>query len=126
MNSSQQAKMYVSGFVSSAVLTAVAFSLVKFQQSNPGVISQQLVVIGLVILAILQLIAQLYFFFHLGQEKKPKLNTISFLFMTMVICIIGFGSLWIMYNLDYNMHGKEAELYLQKDENITPSSDHQH
>lgn len=126
MKSIQQAKMYVIGYIYSALLTIVAFLAVRLQQGNPEWVEQYTVVIGLVVLAIIQLVVQLYFFFHLGHEKKPKLNTISFLFMTMVISIIGFGSLWIMYNLDYNMHGKEAESFLQKDENIVPSSDHRH
>jgi cytochrome o ubiquinol oxidase operon protein cyoD len=77
------------------------------------------VIVGLLAaLAIIQLIIQLVFFFHLGREPKPRLNTVSFLFMLMVVGIIGFGSLWIMYNLNYNMMGQEVETYIQKEENI--------
>lgn len=110
---------YVIGFVLSIVITIAAFGVTMFQLDSDGTaFPKQMLVIGLMILAIAQLVVQLLFFFHLGRESKPRLNTVSFLFMAMVVCIIGFGSLWIMYNLNYNMSPKEVDTYIQNDENI--------
>lgn len=53
--------------------------------------------------AIAQAIVQLVFFLHLGLESKPHWNTITFLFVVLVIIIVIGGSLWIMYNLNYNL-----------------------
>lgn len=121
---------YVTGFVWSLLLTLAAFALVQMQLDSGGNAYEGKVLIGiLAILAIVQLVVQLVFFFHLGREAKPRLNTVSFLFMLMVVGIIGFGSLWIMYNLNYNMMGKEVEMYIQQEENIyrdTPETSHNH
>ena len=46
---------------------------------------------------------QLIFFLHLGVESKPHWNTITFLFMVLLLVIVIGGSLWIMNNLDYNL-----------------------
>lgn len=54
-------------------------------------------------LAVLQGLIQLIFFMHLCLESKPHWNTITFLFMVIVILIVVGGSLWIMSNLDYNL-----------------------
>lgn len=121
---------YFTGFVISFMLTLAAFAAVTLQVDSQGdAYPKTALIIGLLVLAAIQLVAQLVFFFHLGREPKPRLNTVSFLFMLMVVGIIGIGSLWIMYNLDYNMTGREVEVHIQRDENIyrdvTPD-DHQH
>lgn len=54
-------------------------------------------------LALMQLFVQLYYFLHLGEEKKPRLRTLAFWFMTIILAIIVGGSVWIMYHLNYNM-----------------------
>ena len=108
---------YMVGFTLSLILTLVAFWFVAQHVEN-GRFDMNVVVGGLAITAVAQLIIQLVFFFHLGREPKPRLNTVSFLFMLMVVGIIGFGSLWIMYNLNYNMMPHEVEQYIQKEENI--------
>lgn len=121
---------YFTGFMWSLLLTLAAFALVKMQLDAGGGAYQAKVLIGiLAVLAIVQLVVQLVFFFHLGREAKPRLNTVSFLFMLMVVGIIAFGSLWIMYNLNYNMMGKDVETYIQHEENIyrdTSEAHHNH
>lgn len=108
---------YMVGFTLSLILTLGAFWLVM-QHVDSGRFEREVVVAGLAVTAVVQLIVQLVFFFHLGREPKPRLNTLSFLFMLMVVGIIGFGSLWIMYNLNYNMMPEEIETYVQQEENI--------
>ena len=79
---------YVLAFVASIVLTLGAYFI-------SGV-----AVVGL---GILQALIQLVVFFHLGREERPRWNLITFAFMGVVLLVIVFGSLWIMYNLDYRM-----------------------
>jgi cytochrome o ubiquinol oxidase subunit IV len=110
---------YIIGFALSFALTVAAFLVTILQvQSDGDAYPNNVLIFGLVGLAIVQLVVQLLFFFHLGREEKPRLNTVSFLFMLMVVGIIGFGSLWIMYNLNYNMTPREVETYIQEEENI--------
>jgi heme/copper-type cytochrome/quinol oxidase subunit 4 len=42
-------------------------------------------------------------FLHLGNEAKPRLKLLVFGFMALVVMILVFGSLWIMYSLNYRM-----------------------
>lgn len=112
---------YFAGFGFSLGLTLCAFALAKIQSDSQGLAYPELVAVAILAgLAVIQLIVQLVFFFHLGREPKPRLNTVSFLFMLMVVGIIAFGSLWIMYNLNYNMSSHEVETFIQQEENIYP------
>lgn len=112
-------RSYFIGFGLSLGLTLLAFITTMMQIDSGGTAYPKTsLFIGLVVLAIIQLVVQLIFFFHLGHESKPRLNTVSFLFMLMVVGIIGFGSLWIMYNLNYNMMPQEVEQYIEQEEQI--------
>lgn len=93
-------KTYTIGFVLSLILTISAYVLVAHTS-----FTKPLLVTIVVVLAIIQLIVQLIFFLHMASESKPRWNLAVFGFMLMVVFIIVFGSLWIMYNLDYNHAG---------------------
>lgn len=113
-------RMYIVGFVSSILLTIAAFMVVNLHISTDHqTLSDQMVIGILMILAVIQLFVQLFFFLHLGKESKPRLNLMAFLFMTLVVGIIVLGSLWIMKNLDYNMsHNPTIEKSIIQDEGI--------
>lgn len=100
---------YSLGFLLSIVLTLVAYFLVV----NDVFVGWTLMV-AIILLAMVQLLVQLVFFLHLGRESKPRWNLIMFLFMLMVVVIVGLGSLWIMHNLDSHMMSpKDANDYMQ-------------
>ncbi|MFZ2544980.1 MAG: cytochrome o ubiquinol oxidase subunit IV [Candidatus Saccharimonadales bacterium] len=88
---------YTFGYLISLVLTLTAYNLVVYQSVN-----QWLLVI-LLVLAVAQMIVQLVFFLHLGEEVKPRYKLVSFVFMSGILLIVVAGSLWIMANLDNNM-----------------------
>lgn len=90
--------LYFVGFILSIILTLAAYFLVV-----QSIFSGVALVIAITVLALVQLLVQLIFFLHLGRESKPRWNLMAFLFMILVVLIIGVGSIWIMYNLDYNM-----------------------
>lgn len=103
---------YVTGFVLSIILTIIPYIIVV-----NGYLSGNKQVVFLLGFAILQLIIQLYFFLHLGQESKPRFNLISLIFMVCIIMFIVVGSLWIMNNLDYHtMTPEQTNNSLLKDE----------
>lgn len=87
-------KSYLIGFISSLVLTTLAFFLVIQGLASPLILTS---------LALLQAILQLIYFLHLGQEPKPHWETIVFLFMVIILLIISLGSLWIMNDLNSRM-----------------------
>lgn len=88
-------KSYVIGFIVSVLLTAASFLMVILK-----LFTGRLLIYTLIGLALVQAIIQLLFFLHVGQEAKPRWETVVFYFMVMVLLIIAFGSIWIMNDLN--------------------------
>ena len=88
-------KSYLIGFFSSAMLTVAAFFLVITR-----LFTGPTLIITIVTLGLIQAILQARFFLHVGEEEKPRWETLVFLFMVLVLLIIVLGSLWIMYDLN--------------------------
>lgn len=102
-------KSYAIGFIASFLLTSASFLIVVFK-----VLSGQTLVFTLVSLALVQAICQLLYFLHLGQEAKPRWETVIFYFMFLILLIIVGGSIWIMQDLDdrvmMDMPGMKMEM----------------
>lgn len=88
-------RAYLIGFLASLLWTALSFSLVVMQW-----LSGPLLVYTLIGLALTQAIFQLLFFLHVGQEAKPRWETLVFYFMVLILIVIAVGSLWIMSDLN--------------------------
>lgn len=91
-------KLYFIGFALCLLLTFIPFALVANQMLSPPWLYT-----ALTILALLQLYVQVVFFLRLNGSQKGRWNLVSFIFTIVVILVVVFGSLWIMYNLNYNM-----------------------
>lgn len=91
-------KNYTIGFVLSLALTLAAYFAVVNELASG--LTLLLILGGL---AIAQMIVQLIYFLHLGEEMRPRYRLASFLFMAGILLIIVVGSIWIMHHLDYNM-----------------------
>ena len=89
---------YITGFVLAVLLTFSAYEVVV----NHYMSGISLMVV-IVVLAIAQLVVQLIFFLHVGRGKEGRWNFVAFLFTLLILVILVAGSLWIMYNLNYNM-----------------------
>ncbi len=99
---------YISGFVLSLLFTAAAYLAVTQKVWGAGAL------VGVIIgLAIAQVLVQLYFFLHLGQETKPRWKLMVLISTIGILGILVFGSLWIMQNLNYNMMSpQEMNVYM--------------
>src|SRR6266567_1195143 len=106
-------KSYITGFILSFALTVTAYILVANH-----LLSGWMIVAVILTLALVQLVVQLFFFLHLGQEAKPRWNLIFFLSTVSIILIIVIGSLWIMKNLNYNMTPADMNTYIFKNEGM--------
>lgn len=91
-------KPLVLGFIFSAL---IIFGL--FRIATKAHVSEFTMEFTLISLAILQTVIQMVFFFHLGLGEKPRWHLMMFLFTIFVVVIVIGGSMWIMYNLRYNV-----------------------
>lgn len=103
---------YVIGFSVCLLLTAAAYVAVTQHLFGGALIP---IIVGL---ASVQVLVQLVFFLHLGEETKPRWKLVVFIFMLMVLAILVCGSLWIMQNLNYHMSSDDTNTYLIKDEGV--------
>lgn len=91
-------KSYAFGFFVCIVLTLASYFAKTQNYFSESALFNVLVALGLI-----QALVQLFLFLHLADEPKPRYNLVVFLFMLLVLVVILFGSLWIMYNLNYRV-----------------------
>ena len=91
-------KSYVIGLLLSLIFTFCSFGIVAHH-----IFPLSVIFIVLAILAVLQLIAQVVFFLRMNATEEGRWNLMPFLFTIVIVAVIAGGSLWIMYNLNYNM-----------------------
>jgi len=90
---------YIIGLVLSLIFTGIAF----WVTANHVHFNIAYVYIALTVLALSQLIAQVVCFLRLNNTESGRWNLMPFLFTLIVAVVLIGGSLWIMYNLNYNM-----------------------
>ena len=91
-------KAYLFGFLSSFLLTSLAFFIVYFDLAK-----ETNLIFILIGLALLQAVIQLIFFLHVGQEAGPKWENLIFFFMLIILITVVLLSFWIMNDLDERM-----------------------
>ncbi len=89
---------YTIGFVLSIVLTLAAYVPVASHM-----LSGNLLVGWIILLALIQFFIQLFFFLHIGKGKSARWNIAAISFTLIIITIVVGGSLWIMHHLNNNM-----------------------
>lgn len=86
------------GFILSLILITLAYFLTTHKTFS-GISLMTLILT----LGTLQALIQCVFFLHISAESHPRWSLITLIFTIIVMIIVVGGSLWIMYNLDYNM-----------------------
>ena len=59
---------------------------------------------ALLLIALVQFVVQMVVFLHVLDEKKPRWTLWSIGYTVVMLLIIVLASLWIMANMNYNMH----------------------
>ena len=110
---------YIIGFLLSLILTLVAYILVEVHiNAIHDVISHQVLLTSVLVIAFVQLAVQLLFFLHLNKESKPYWNTIFFTATFGGVLLVVVASLWIMYHLNYNMTPQDMDHVIRIEEGI--------
>ena len=114
-----KSKPYIIGFVFSVLLTLAAYLPVWQHVSSEHIyLSHEHLVLTVVIIAVFQLLVQLFFFLHLGQGKDAHWNVAIFISTAGIILILVIGSLWIMNHLNYNMSPEQMNNYIMHTEGM--------
>ena len=91
-------KSYMIGFILSIILTAIPFWMVMDGSASQGM------TLGVVVAcAVIQVVVHLIYFLHLDTKSEGGWNMVAIVFSAIIILIVVVGSLWIMWNLNYNM-----------------------
>jgi cytochrome o ubiquinol oxidase operon protein cyoD len=91
-------RRYVVGLVLSALLTVAAFlSVGTHLIYGPGI------VMAVVVFGLAQVGMHLVFFLHLTTAPDNANNALALAFGFLIVCLIVFGSIWIMYHMNHNM-----------------------
>lgn len=104
---------YIFGFVASVGLTLTAYVLV----SN-GSASKNTIVALISGLAVVQFLVQMFFFLHLGEERRPRWKLMVAGLMLGFVLLIVFGSIWVMNNLNYRMTPEQMNQYLKSQDSL--------
>lgn len=90
--------IYIFGFAACAILTLFSFWVVLTKRFD----NWEFAIIYF--LACIQFLVQVICFLRLNiRTNQGRLNVMSFLFTGVILLVIVTGSLWIMWNLGYNM-----------------------
>jgi len=120
-NSQATLKSYVIGFISSVVLTMTAYILMEVHvNSVHETFSHPFLIFAILTLAIIQLVIQLMFFLHLGNETGPRWNLVVLLSTVGIVLLLVVGSIWIMNHLNYNMMASPDQMnaYIQSQDGL--------
>ena len=91
-------KSYATGFILSVILTAIPFWLVM----NP-ILAKSTTLAIVLLTAVIQVVVHLVYFLHMNSKSDEGWNLTAFIFTVIIIAIVVVGSIWIMWNLNYNM-----------------------
>ena len=88
-------KTYMTGFILSIILTVIPFWMVMTGAASPAVI------LGTILaMAVVQVLVHLV---CKNTKSDEGWNMTAFVFTVLIIAILVVGSIWIMWNLNYNM-----------------------
>ncbi|WP_297449055.1 cytochrome o ubiquinol oxidase subunit IV [Ferrovum sp.] len=92
-------RSYLGGFSASLLLTLASFGLVLY---GPP-LEPSLLFGTLALLAILQIIVQIYFFLHVDTSSEQLWHLLPLLYTLLIVILLVGGTLWIMHNANLHM-----------------------
>ena len=111
-------RSYIIGYVLSILFTLAAPALFLWHLSTYHLFPTHLELrVSFVILALLQLAVQLFFFLNINAQKEQRWNVAALAFALCIVTILVGGTLWIMYNLQ---HGQDTQVGTYLGGQVTP------
>jgi cytochrome o ubiquinol oxidase subunit IV len=102
-------RSYLLGLALAGLLTAASFWVVTTHLIyGPGV------PVAVLVLAVAQMGIHLVFFLHITTAPDNTNNVLALAFGTLIVCLVVFGSIWIMANLNHNMMPMNELIRMQR------------
>lgn len=98
-------RSYTVGYLAAAALTLFVYSAAVAHTWTTATLAA-----FALIAAVLQLLVQTKFFLHLRFNKQGAWKLYSYVFTWLMLIIVVMGSLWVMMNLNYNMHMSPTQM----------------
>jgi cytochrome o ubiquinol oxidase subunit IV len=95
----QEVRANLLGLALAIGLTAASFWVARM----PHVIYGPGVSMALLVLAVAQMGIHLVFFLHITTSPDNANNVLALAFGVLIVCLIVFGSLWVMTHMNHNM-----------------------
>jgi cytochrome o ubiquinol oxidase operon protein cyoD len=105
----QEVRGYLLGLGLAVVLTIASFWAVETHAIyRPGA------AVALLVLAVAQMGIHLIFFLHITTAPDNANNILALAFGVLIVCLIVFGSLWVMLQLNHNMMPLDQLMRMQR------------
>jgi cytochrome o ubiquinol oxidase subunit IV len=105
----QEVRGYVLGLALALLLTAASFWAVETHE-----IYRQGAAVALLVLAVAQMGIHLVFFLHITTSPDNANNVLALAFGVLIVCLVVFGSLWVMEHMNHNMASMSQLMQMQQ------------
>jgi cytochrome o ubiquinol oxidase subunit IV len=92
----------VSGYLTGFAL-AVVLTIASFWVTRTDLIYGPALAVGLLVLAVAQMGVHLVFFLHITTDPDNTNNVMALAFGILIVCLVVFGSIWVMAHMNQNM-----------------------
>jgi cytochrome o ubiquinol oxidase operon protein cyoD len=97
-----QLRHEVGGYVTGLAL-AIFLTIASFWVTRTGLIYGPALAVALLVLAVAQMGIHLIFFLHITTDPDNTNNVLALAFGALIVCLVVFGSIWVMTHMNQNM-----------------------
>lgn len=105
----QEVRGYLLGLGLATLLTIASFWADQTREIYASGIA-----VALLVLAVAQIGIHLIFFLHITTDPDNENNVLALAFGVLIVCLIVFGSLWVMLNLNHNLMPVDKLIPMQR------------
>ena len=93
---------------------AILLTIASFWAGQTRLIYPSGLAMALLVLAVAQIGIHLIFFLHITTDPDNANNVLALAFGVLIVCLIVFGSLWVMLHLNHNLMPMNQLMQMQR------------